>query len=129
MSQENVEAARSVTSTTQQAKTSRVYTTPGSSFQDSRTCTTRASVYPQTCLVWPLLAPVQVFSVPGASRLPRWDSVNLGLLLVGSSTVLHPGSPASQGGASANAVPVGTATPVAARAVDATNSAMRLFHE
>ena len=34
-------------------------------------------------LVWPGFAPSQVLSVPGASTLPRWVSVNFGLFLVG----------------------------------------------
>ncbi len=78
-------------------------------------CTARSPTpnYGQTCFVWPGFAPTQVPSVPGASTLPRCVSVNLGLFLVGSSTVLQPGSPASHGGGAAVApegMPINAAT-------------------
>lgn len=58
---------------------------------------------------------MQVFSVPGAFTLPRWVSVNFGLFFDGSSTVLQPGAPGSQGGASAKAEPTGIAKASAVR--------------
>src|SRR5918995_6391775 len=68
-----------------------------------------------------------VFSVPLASRLPLWVSVNLGLFLSGSSPVLQAGAPGSHGGGTASApLATGPATIVSANISAVSSNAMRL---
>ena len=57
------------------------------------------------------------FSVPGASTLPRWVSVNFGLFFGRVSTVLHPGLPSGADGASASAGLAGNSSPLAKAAL------------
>src|SRR5215217_4160558 len=69
-----------------------------------------------------------VFSVPLASRLPLWVSVNLGLFLSGSSPVLQPGAPGWHGGGAASApLATGPATIVSANISAVINYAMRFL--